>query len=47
MNFTSLKEEDVLDNSYQLLHQTASTHLEAERIEVKNANILLHSSIRE
>lgn len=38
-----LKEKDILNKRYQLLHKTASAMMEAKKVNVKNALMLVHS----
>lgn len=43
LNTMNVKEDVLLDKRYQLLHRTASTVIEANRVQAKNALVLVHS----
>jgi hypothetical protein len=43
LNTLNIEEQDVLNKKYQLLHRTASALIEANRVEAKNALMLVHS----
>jgi hypothetical protein len=47
LNQLNLKEEDILNTRYQLLHRTASVINEAEAVNAKNALMLVHSFSKE
>ncbi|MGY3718722.1 DUF6946 family protein [Sutcliffiella cohnii] len=47
LSLLDLKEDDVYDKRYQLLHRTASALLEAEKVGSKNAMMLVHSFSKE
>lgn len=43
LKLLNLREQDVLNKRYQLLHRTASVIIEAQKLNAKNALVLVHS----